>query len=804
VRRIQQTFLILVLFLVAFFIFSGERPVQTAPLKLAEREHLAASVSSHGCSVSYKEVEILPELGSFELYRRDLNKRESLMFGPQVPEASRGILRNGVYFDGADATKGVGYRYETKWLSNDTLRVRLAYITPPDMTTGIEFCICKLDSALFSGSLLVDDGRAGGTLPLRPRSFEDRIISSNSRSLTIRSSIVDVTIRSVNSPAISVADFRMVPWDRRKSFYIFATDKMLAAGRSVTLCYDITFNSPSIPAKTQYDQSPSAPPSRRIPEAASFFGPIQANRQPDIPVRGVLSELLSPGVKDVRLLKGYLKAIARSHGNTLILYHRPEHVRLLASGATGSKWWSRAELEEIAAFARSLNIEVIPGISSKLTAQQFPDLLSGSGEQFYNPFDGRSYGELFQLYQTLLDIYHPKALLIGHDEIRNIGKNKPKGWSHAQVLSYDVTKIHGWLSDRGVKTLIFGDMLLDRNAWRKEIAANSNNVFYDAVDTHKAIDSLPKDIVILDWQYQALNDYPTLGYFKNKGFAVWGVSWYDPKNALQMAQSVKRYKADGIFASDWGLWRTLSPAATSLYALKAGWDATTRINAYGVDAVAALADDMRAAMRSRGNDGFVPVPIEEGANDTTWDETFGDGKGFLDLGSGFDLRYLEGEQRLSGIPFRILRSASGSRNNCLVADGRQPTCVHLHGLTATRLAFLHTMRAGQPEALPKPVGGYEVIYENGRKLKIDLVENFNITDFRSSPGLRSNAWGFSNGLDILLGSYPGWFGTSLSGGAVNLQVLLWDNPFPKERIRKICLVPVERFKLALVAISAAN
>jgi len=763
---------------------------------------VSAAIENRGVVVFSGNLEILSEIGSFEIYKAGNGPRAQMLTGPSLQEHIRGPLNGPFSMEKTGQGREPSYKFNLHWHEPNTLRVSVEYQSTVNWPTGVEFCIGKLASGLFAGSTLTGSAQTL-RLPLTPRTISDRHLLKNQSSLTINSSFIDISVVP-NDGDISVADFRSVPWDKRRSFYLFSNRKLVLPGQKVSFSYNLIFSKPSLTASAQYGRTtiPLALPVKE--DSETFFKP-SSNHNPDLPVRGVLTELLQPAQKNISVFKGYVRAIAKAHGNTLVLYHLPEHVRLLQRGKVGSKWWSREELREIASYARSFGIDVIPGMTSKFKPNEFPLLSSGEQNGFYNTFDPNAYRELFTLYQVLLDIYKPKALLIGHDEIRAVGKGKPEGWSDARTLASDVKKVSGWLRGKGVTTLIFGDMFLDRKRWPNLFTANSNNPRYASTDTHEALDKLPKDIVILDWQYKDSADYPTIEYFREKGFSVWGVSWYDAHAAVSLVKSLIRYKGNGILASDWGIWRTLSPAATNLYAIKAGYDSSIQVRSDGEDAVIALADEMRVNAVTKSRSGFSPIGIEKIANGTTQDSFYGDGKGFVDLGSAFDLRALPAGQHLfSGVLFRTLPFDSDEKPNCLIVTGPQSVTIPMGGGNFSTLAFLQTMRQIRPQVVPRKIGAYEIVYADGKRVHIPLIEGYNITDVRSAAGIRKNPWGFSTGIDILSGSLLGWRGVSLSGMHMNLQVMLWVNPEPRKAIRKIRLLPMKGTTVVLVAMSAKS
>lgn len=774
--------------------------INTASAKDANpMQNLTAEVNAKGGNIALDGLDLLAEIGSFEIFRVGTGQRATLLSGPKIPPAQYGLLKGELALSVDGHEKSVPYTYRLRWIDPQTLRVQMTFQPDFSWPLGCEFCIGKLPASLFAGSL-AGNGSATHKLPLTPKPFNDRWLFKDWPSLVLQSSFVDLKVVPRGGEKISLADFRQVPWDSRRSFYLYSSRKAIIPGAKVDFAFDLIFSLPTLGASEQFGRETLDPIAPLTVDPDAFFV-RDGSLAPNLAVRGVITELLTPARKDVGIFKSYIRAIAKTGGNTLILYHRPEHVRILQVGREDGKWWTRPELSEIAIYARSLGITVIPGMTSKFSPKDFPRLSGNQENGFYNTFDVQSYAELFALYQTLIDLYQPKALLIGHDEIREIGRGKPAEWSDAQVLAADISKIAGWLRQKQIKTLIFGDMLLDRRQWPYPVAANSNNPKYLSTDTHDALEKLPKDVVILDWQYENTDDNPTIDYFRKKGFTVWGVAWNDPAAAVSLAKSLVRYKGEGILVSDWGFWRTLNPGALTLYGVKAGYDSRISVRGEGEDAAFALAEELRPPRQQTSKKPFQPFNLSDAVNATTRAERFGRDGGFVGLGSGFDLRALpSGDLVFAGVPFRLLPSVPGS-NNCLIASVDHPAAIKLNGSKAAQLAFLQTMRSQHPQSQLKPAGSYEVIYTDNSRVTIPLVEGDNITDLRSGAGVRKNPWGYPSGADILLGSRLGWRGPSLSGTPLNLQVMIWENPYREKRIKKIKITPEKDNAISIIALS---
>ena len=79
----------------------------------------------------------------------------------------------------------------------------------------------------------------------------------------------------------------------------------------------------------------------------------------------------------------------------------------------------------------------------------------------YCPSNPGSYELLFDLLEEVIEVLEPKIVNIGHDEYYSVGlcdkcKNKPA----EELLAGDITKIHDFLAERGVKTMMWGDKRL--------------------------------------------------------------------------------------------------------------------------------------------------------------------------------------------------------------------------------------------------------------------------------------------------------------------------------------------------------
>lgn len=534
---------------------------------------------------------------------------------------------------------------------------------------------------------------------------------------------------------------------------------------------------------------------------------------PDLPVRGVCIEMLKPAIRDVDLMKRYLDAFSMARSNIVIFLHTPQQIRAWKRNENDGGW-TKEQITEIARYARSLQMDVWGGMGTHFKPADFRELEIRPGANIYNPSNERSYEYLFSLYGQILQAYSPTTLLISHDEIQGLSKYAAEsGKSPGDILATDVGRIRDWLARRNLKTAIWGDMLMDHQKWEAEVgSANSRNPAFNSGATHEALQKIPTDVLILDWHYDEKKDYGSIEYFRRNGFSVIGSPWHDPKAARSFAQSVKRYGGQGILTTDWGFFSTLSPAATTLYGPICAWTAKCVIDDKNMD-VDALAETMREGIYHAGHPGQIEISLAEFANNSLGASTQDNRKGLFGIGPVLDLSaFLPGRQVLGKVSFDVASDEGGRKNNCVLVTSFKEgssslpseTVVFKKIMGANAIAFLHTGFVEEPQFRPRKIGKYVVEFANGITETIDLIENWNITDIRSSEGLRHNDWTFFRSPDVLIGAKTGWRGSSASGMPLNVQVFIWKNPNPEQKIRSIRLsaaMPPMKSKIALLGLT---
>ena len=503
-------------------------------------------------------------------------------------------------------------------------------------------------------------------------------------------------------------------------------------------------------------------------------------------------------------------------GGSFTMFHWKSHpeIRKAPGGVT------MEQLADIAQCARDHFMEFIPAFQSyghlNHLFYSHPEIAEcwkpGKRMGSYCPSNPKSYELIFDLYAEAIAATKPKQFHIGHDEIQGIGTcDRCKATPHHLLLANDIKKIHAWLKARGIETMLWGDMLLDAKRWGPTGigATNSNRGHYGAVDTHLALDLLPKDIIIADWHYSGVERFRSLDHYRDHGFRTLACPWYGEENNFHFAREAARAKAYGYLLTDWGFLSVLSAAGTSVLGMEYAWTpGTPTLDALPYYPPELLANRLRPRRPSDALDArFHPVDIRPHANARTCAKDPSDTDAWFGDGRCSDLSLLRtGSRRLAGIDFQLLPATA---NNCVRLGGKDtaplPTRVGPIAIsrTAHSVVMLHTMATNDPTVRHKAVVKATIHYTDGTAAEALIKENRDITHWRSYER-RSNPWHWREGYADLYGAKCAWRGLTRGGQHVNLQAYEWVNPEPGKPIRDITLEaqrPRESLKIAVLAIT---
>ncbi len=281
-----------------------------------------------------------------------------------------------------------------------------------------------------------------------------------------------------------------------------------------------------------------------------------------LPVRGFC--IGAPRPKDVdRFAKFITEELATRKVNTLILrvdydYQYQSHPELADTGAL-----SKADVKKLVAACKQSGIRIIPqinllghqswaGKANKLLVvyPQFDEtpqvkmpakyVWPNSDNLYcksYCPLHPGVHKVVFDLIDEVCDAFETDAFHAGMDEIFYIGDDKcPRcqGRDKAELFAGEVTVLRNHLAEKGRQLWIWGDRMIDGKTTGLGMWEASYN------NTYRAVDMVPKDIMICDWHYERADKTPV--YFAMKGLNVVTCPWRVPALALQQTDDMVNFK----------------------------------------------------------------------------------------------------------------------------------------------------------------------------------------------------------------------------------------------------------------------
>lgn len=155
----------------------------------------------------------------------------------------------------------------------------------------------------------------------------------------------------------------------------------------------------------------------------------------------------------------------------------------------------------------------------------------------YCPLHPQVHSVVFDIVDEICDVFQADAFHAGMDEVFYIGQEQcPRcgGRDPAELFAGEVTKIRNHLAAKERQLWIWGDRLIDGKTTGMGIWEASFN------NTHRAVDMIPKDVMICDWHYERPDQ--TAVYFAMKGFPVVTSPWRNPEVGRRQVADMYRFR----------------------------------------------------------------------------------------------------------------------------------------------------------------------------------------------------------------------------------------------------------------------
>jgi hypothetical protein len=224
---------------------------------------------------------------------------------------------------------------------------------------------------------------------------------------------------------------------------------------------------------------------------------------------------------------------------------------------------SKADVKKMVACCKKNNIRIIPQINllGHQSWKERPNKLLEKFPQFdetphikmpekyvwpnsdnlycksYCPLHPDLHKVIFALIDEICDVFESDAFHAGMDEVFYLGDEKcPRcsGVDKAELFAGEVNRIRNHLAEKNRELWIWGDRLIDGKSTGIGMWEASYNY------TWRAIDMIPKDVVICDWHYERPDH--TSVYFAMKGFRVISCTGRKPHTVVIQAEDMARFR----------------------------------------------------------------------------------------------------------------------------------------------------------------------------------------------------------------------------------------------------------------------
>lgn len=222
---------------------------------------------------------------------------------------------------------------------------------------------------------------------------------------------------------------------------------------------------------------------------------------------------------------------------------------------------SQEKMKELIAYCRERELEVIPEVPtlshSDYIVRPYRDLNERAEDTYpdtYCPSNPKTYEVVFDILDEVIAVFEPNYINIGHDEGYTFAKcEKCRGKDPVELYVGDIVKIHDYLANLGIQTMmwgekVYGDVYVTDENGKKWPVGGTGSAAQDIPRLADCAGKIPTDVTLLQW-YWAL-----VGGDDEKAIADMG---YRMIYGNFQGSKLKDYRnrigiVEGGFVSNWG------------------------------------------------------------------------------------------------------------------------------------------------------------------------------------------------------------------------------------------------------------
>jgi hexosaminidase len=219
---------------------------------------------------------------------------------------------------------------------------------------------------------------------------------------------------------------------------------------------------------------------------------------------------------------------------------------------------SKADLETLVAVCRNRFLEPVPLVNGPGHAEWLfrNGTNLGLAEDRATPYAycvRRPEAQRFirEIAGEALDVFGSRLFHMGHDEVTLKGQfphpDCPRcaRSSTTELVLENARGLSTWLSRRGVRSMLWGDMLFAR----EERVSSAHAPSPEEAQARRR--GLPREFTVADWHYNSRGEFPSLAILKRERLRSVACTWYEPENIYRFSQEALKVGADGLLQTTW-------------------------------------------------------------------------------------------------------------------------------------------------------------------------------------------------------------------------------------------------------------